>query len=790
MPNIPFAPLVSNLEYTPTSYEDYMKPYVLAENLYQARKKDLDDRADALAAYLPYINDGTPEAKALYDAFQEQLDRNVEQIGRRGWNLNMEPHLDLKNQYRITNSKLKKAAEDLEELRKADKEDVRKDPSLLINYKDAEGNFIQPNIDNMLRNDASRHFVSEKTVQANAAAAAKALSDRTVAAFSMMKTVYMNKTGEPRYGYYDSTTGEFKGCSSQVLMDWMMSPENHQKEINEYLDFVGSRGGADARTTMSALFNGDFRNAMQTALDMTDYSNMSKENKLRINNALWLGAYQGLVYDEKLVKNRSNWAEPGSHGGGGGGGAAAGAIETPVTNEATTGQIFVPAEGENPKAVQEGRDRLKSLSNFLNLDTSSYYSDGLINFRDNGRYSIANGRRTYSIHDSDAQRNRFGDKFIDDPNVLNAGVKDYFSLFDDNGNLFTEDGFVDAYKDVYNEILSDEYFNKYSSDANFGDLYKTSIRGKSANSEAQSAGAVGASGEMNPGQISVDARNEALKQYSQIKHMVLDAFDVSDKEQEKLLNDKTAFDKWLKDNNVNEATLQNAIYDMWDKYSNVKTNLQYLTFGDKKEEVARKVLQSTHKPESHVFSEDTQYKLNPIDPVKGYVFEIKNVNGEKFKELRVEPGPEREFTSKELFTDIDDGKVSYSLQYRVPVNPMQGLIVEFPSGVQALIKPDLLGSSYPAQAIQDAYDNLKLAEAKQHACVERIKGFNKEFYDYKQGGHSQAEIEAKKAEVAGKMEQAHNMLKLINNTIINIKTGITETLVSSLSSGIYKTDVQ
>ena len=75
-----FTPLISSLEYKPTSYEEYMQPYALQEALYQGRRKALDEKDEILAKYLPYINDSTPEAKRLYDSAQEQLNRNIEQL--------------------------------------------------------------------------------------------------------------------------------------------------------------------------------------------------------------------------------------------------------------------------------------------------------------------------------------------------------------------------------------------------------------------------------------------------------------------------------------------------------------------------------------------------------------------------------------------------------------------------------------------------------------------------------------------------------------------------------------
>ena len=109
-----FTPLQSDALFTPASAEDYIRPYAAAEQLFQKRKGELEQRADILANYLPYINDSTPEAKKLYDDAQNKLDMNLQLLGSKGWNLNMEPILAFKQQYRQTNTLLGKAVTELE----------------------------------------------------------------------------------------------------------------------------------------------------------------------------------------------------------------------------------------------------------------------------------------------------------------------------------------------------------------------------------------------------------------------------------------------------------------------------------------------------------------------------------------------------------------------------------------------------------------------------------------------------------------------------------------------------
>lgn len=775
-----FKALIPTLEFTPTSYDEYMQPYILAETAYQQRKKELDDRDEILAKYLPYINDSTPEAKRLYDAAQQQLQRNLEQLGRKGWNLNPQPLIDFKKQYRETNARLEKASTDLAEQMKADKEAVVKDPTMYIAYKDKSGAFVKPNIDNMLLEDTTRHFVSGKDVQANAAKSAAALSERTKAAFSNMY-----KTPNDEVGYYSVTQGKMAGVSSKVMMDWMMRPDDFKKEINDYLKSVKAFGGKDAADKMSALFSGDFRRAMDSVLDMTDYDNMTDSDKLRINKHLWSGAYQGLSYDETVQKNIQQYYHPERTPAGGGGGDDAPTIDP--TPAKTSPQVFEFNDKRDKDALKTGRERINKLKNFLGINDDYFAETGMLDFRISGKYGLPKGGRTYGGGDSVARNSQAVDKFIDDPNVIKSGIKDFFYMFDDNGKLLGEDSFVASMSKTLAELNSDSYFDTHSTDENYGNLYLEAIRSQSGAQDfrdANDANNIDKSNDLSKN-VSYNPENKAKEIYVDIKHAVLDAFDVPEKEQEQILKDKQKWEKFVADHDVNEATFQNAVTELWDKYANVETQMQYINFAENNKLIINDVMKNIPKEKNRILA-DHDYVLSPVT-ADSYKFETKNVNGRLVKELKIVPGKKTGYDKEDLFGKGDDA--NYNCFYFIPPDPSQGLLVKFPTGKAALIEPKLLGSLYPADKIKEVTQKNQNCRSLIEAAVSKIKRYNTELQKYKQEKHSEEEKQAKEVEITAKITQMKEAIETNMDSIRKNQSSITE-LIRDTISLYYKNNPQ
>lgn len=751
-----FKALIPTLQFTPTSYDEYMQPYILAETAYQQRKKELDDRDEILAKYLPYINDSTPEAKRLYDAAQQQLQRNLDQLGRKGWNLNPQPLIDFKKQYRETNARLEKASSDLAEQMKADREAVAKDPTMYIAYKDKSGAFVKPNIDNMLLDDTTRHFVSGKDVQNNAALSAKALSGRTKAAFANL-----SKRGTDEIGYYSIRSGFIGGVSSQVMMDWMMEPDKFQKEINGYLGRIRQADGKDAADKMSALFNGDFRKAMDSVLEMTDYDNMTDSDKLRINKHLWSGAYQGLSYDEQVQQNIQQYNHPTRTPAGGGGGNDIPPI--PVITPPTIEQIYNPAE-EGEISVEDGRHHIEALKNFFGFDNSGYADTGKISFSGRDKFAIPEGRRKYGWETSYGNTNKAGDDFIDNEAVLADetnpdGIKDFFVMFDEDGKLLSPLDFIANNLSAFTDTFTDDYWKKQSSNEGYGAAYRTFIRmtsgGENQKQINMDLAHFGASGTDNQ-----DSGSPIRQQYSTIKKAVLDAYDISGKTRDELLKSDTKFAQFINEKNITRDSLREAISDLHDKYFNVSDKMPYLRFSQDQEGIIKDALKTS-------LNSDSEYTLNLVTDAKQYTFVRRQVNGNKIKELKITPGAAESIAGAKLFTD-PEGKTSYECQYIIPVDPSQGLLIQFPSGQRALLSPKQLGGLYPKEYLCQLAQKKKEYVAIRSETERQLKELSKK-----------SVLTEEETTLYAALKQAKEKSE---NGIIDVETQMVDTLRDKLSS--------
>lgn len=109
-----FDPIQLNFEYQPVSLEELIAPLSLYKKEYDANVADLDKRSEGLAAFKPFINDGTPEAKARYDALDRQIEANAQYIGTPGYLLHERPIRALKGTYNKTIADFTNAVKNME----------------------------------------------------------------------------------------------------------------------------------------------------------------------------------------------------------------------------------------------------------------------------------------------------------------------------------------------------------------------------------------------------------------------------------------------------------------------------------------------------------------------------------------------------------------------------------------------------------------------------------------------------------------------------------------------------
>ena len=751
-----FTPLQSDALFTPASAEDYIRPYAAAEQLFQKRKGELEQRADILANYLPYINDSTPEAKKLYDDAQNKLDMNLQLLGSKGWNLNMEPILAFKQQYRQTNTLLGKAVTELEKQRAQDEQQrAQKGENICISYElqDGEGNgtgrFTVPNLDNMLRQDVKRYTVDCDDVQQKSMQVTGGAMGRANAAWSRMgETFYATdpETGLPlkgpdgkyikanmpftTYGTSHSTSNEgtIGGIRSSMMLEYIMNPEKYQKEIAAYKkDLVRYCGDEQAaKQVVDAFFNGELRDQLNGVLDQVGYDHQDAPSQKKINLALMRGLYAASGWKENKHVS-SHWNNTGGGGGRGGSGKESGS-----TGFDMTPGLFQPED----KAQSERRS--KALD-WFNIDSSKLDSNGEVSYID--KLGLKNRGRAYDgKYKNGVSSHQKLDQIMRKNNPEESGMKDAVSLFDKNGRLKSKEEF----RDLFKEICSEEYYNKMSADANVGNVYNEDVSDRSiSRSMKKRRKKVGLVSEdwapATPGQGSEPiSHDEYVNQsldwfYENLQTAMMDLYDVSEKEKIEILNDTTG-NKWnefVASNKINKDNFIDRADDVVNEEANTTTDMLTMNYSKDTDYIAQRALANVQR------NEDGDYLLHeiPSDDIPYTFTNIKDTdadgNSYSYKDFKIKASIDPvEVSHDELFGGNGD---KANFEYYVAPNPSQGLVIRNKNtNKQYLVSPaELRNTTFPAGAIEQVDASIKAANKmiyrlknQMRMCYKQIRRLN------------------------------------------------------------------
>ena len=736
-----FTPLQSDALFTPASAEDYIRPYAAAEQLFQKRKGELEQRADILANYLPYINDSTPEAKKLYDDAQNKLDMNLQLLGSKGWNLNMEPILAFKQQYRQTNTLLGKAVTELEKQRAQDEQQrAQKGENICISYElqDGEGNgtgrFTVPNLDNMLRQDVKRYTVDCDDVQQKAMQSTGGAMGRANAAWSRMgETFYATdpETGLPlkgpdgkyikanmpftTYGTSHSTSNEgtIGGIRSSMMLEYIMNPEKFQKEIAAYKkDLIRYCGDEQAaQQVVDAFFNGELRDQLNGVLDQVGYDHQDVPSQKKINLALMRGLYAASGWKENKHVS-SHWNNTG--GGGGRGGSYK---ESGPTGFDMTPGLFQPEDKSLTKKHMKALD-------WFNIDSSNLNSSGEVNYTDN--LGLKNRNRPYKgEYKNGVSSYQKLDQIMRKNNPEKSGMKDAVSLFDKNGRLKSKEEF----RDLFKEICSEEYYNKMSADANVGNVYNNDISDKSISSSKRktpvprdnSVPSVDLVTDYDTEPMSYDEYvNHSLDSfYRNLQTAMIDLYDVSEKERTEILNDTTGkkWNEFVASNKINKDNFIDRADDVVNESTNTTTDMLTMNYSKDTDYIAQRALANVQR------NEDGDYLLHEIlsDDIPYTFTNIKDTdadgNSYSYKDFKIKASIDPVKVSHDELFGANGDKANF--EYYVAPNPSQGLVIRNKNtNKQYLVSPaELRNTTFPAGAIEQVDASIKAA----NKMISRLK---------------------------------------------------------------------
>lgn len=641
-----FDPIQLNFEYQPVSLEELIAPLSLYKKEYDANVADLDKKSEGLAAFKPFINDGTPEAKARYDALDKQIEANAQYIGTPGYLLHERPIRALKGTYNKTVADFTNAVKNMEARKALTQQELSKHPGLVYNYLDKTGNFVDtPSIDNFLDNgNLDFYSVDTDDIMNKAMASAKGISSRLAASFPYSHV-------DPKTGYINTGATDYKGAPVRLRLDWFLHPDKYKEEI---ANFKNTYKGSE----YSTLFDSSIASDIAALYDTTAYQNLDDMNKTRVENAIEYGFNTGL--GPYAIDRKFNLSGVGGHGG-------SGSSPEPDVPMPQTSPVVVTSEAATERTGiwdslfgdPTDWERYKEAMKYFGTSDENFIETGNIPMLD--RLALKG-----LVRSGDPEADKFinGDSF---ENLKKAGVKNFFSLFDDKGDLLTQDDFIKKYGEELKDVNSVATIKGISDDPEIGEIYRKYFAGDAdeGNPRAQGTGYVHESIIETPELF----ENRIKDLYSDAKKSILSLWRVPKKEADAIAKDKEKFKKWAEENGVNKYTIQQQMIKDADEFANIKKDFQNFVFGEGGKVILGNVLKSN-------FDKDGELQLKLINKIqwKKNDMGIKEIN---FK------------TEDKAVESLDDlGDVVYEL----PPDPAKDGLIVRSKGSRYLIPPENLGS--------------------------------------------------------------------------------------------------
>lgn len=661
-----FTPIPLNFEYEPVPLEQLMTPLALYKQEYDKKIADIDTRRDGIAAFAPYINEGTPEAKALYDNLEAQIERNADYIGTPGYLLHEKPIRDLKAVYGKTTSNLTNAVKNLEARKAETQQEASKHPGLVYNYRDAEGNIIDtPNIDHFLNNgNINFYSVDTDDMMNKAMARAKSLSSRLAASFPGSR---IDKTT----GIITTSQKDENGAPVSLRLAWFLHPKQYQKEIAE---FKRKYKGEEYQQ----LFNSSVADDIAALYASTNYRNLDVANKAKVDEAIEFGFNTGLgPYQLTRRYNLSGGHTPSASGGGD-------EVLTPIEPSTVTGRTVVY---QTDQAGQDSEERYKNVLNYLGVDDTDYWN---VNGEQNEgfdiplRLGLLKGYREYGegydFKDVDSVVN--GDMF---DMLQGKGFENYYSLFNDDGSFINREDFIAKYTPTFADVFNKAYAEKMNGVSEISDLYDRHFKpewtlffGDDFNEPYNSDGSRSAEALKRGKEIAAEAYQE------NITKAMLDLYEVPEAEREDILDDETGekFDNWAKKQGITREGVKMRVLELEDKFANTKMLHQTIEFSGDADEAFQKVMRN------NVIGEGENSGKITLKPIEKFVFSVDRDGAKRYKAVT---GEAVTMTKNELLkkgTDSEGNNYGNSQGWKpifaLPANIDDGLIVEC-GGTQYLI---------------------------------------------------------------------------------------------------------
>ena len=227
------ASLVIGSKFRPFSYSEMLAPIEAATTEHRAIEEGLGELSAKAGMWDKLANQQSdPVAYAQYKTYADDLTKQADLLARQG--LTPESRrglLDMKRRYSNEITPIEVAATKREELTKAQREAIQKDPSLMFNI-----DYGTASLDDLINNpNATYNTISGSELSKRASTMASNLA----------KTIQENPQYQSIFGGQYFQQMQQLGYSPQQVMQTIMNDPNAPKELKQVVDTIWQESGLD-----------------------------------------------------------------------------------------------------------------------------------------------------------------------------------------------------------------------------------------------------------------------------------------------------------------------------------------------------------------------------------------------------------------------------------------------------------------------------------------------------------------------------------------------------------------
>lgn len=226
--------IVNGSKFRPFSYSEMLAPVQMVQEQHNLVQEGLGELSTKAGVWDKIANQQTdPKAHAQYKAYADDLTKQADLLARQGLTPESRKGLiDMKRRYSTEITPIEVAASKREELTKAQREAIQRDPSLMFNV-----DYSAASLDDLINNpNASYNTVSGSE-----------LAKRTsLMAQNLAKTIQSNPQYQSILGGQYFQQMQQLGYSPQQIMQTIMNDPNAPKELKQITDTVWKEAGLDS----------------------------------------------------------------------------------------------------------------------------------------------------------------------------------------------------------------------------------------------------------------------------------------------------------------------------------------------------------------------------------------------------------------------------------------------------------------------------------------------------------------------------------------------------------------